>query len=383
MSIKISSFKLLSLSILVIGAFSLFLINPSNADAACANPTPTTAAAYETLLRNTPINGRWYHGDGGFSVQLPNGKKLWIFGDTFSGIVNSKGTQVWGDKFVHNSALLTDKGCVSALLGANDTNGNPTAWFKPTGSLDIPNVDDYYWVNTPYMDGSNLQIFLLHMKNDANGFHIIGADIATLNVSGATPTLVNIKPTPGSNNGDNAPWWGAAIIRDNFYTYIYGSLNKHEPYIVGHYYYLARVPNGQVTNQSTWRYWTGSTWSTNQADVQPVINSDAGLAAAATIYQNASGQNVLISKKNDVYGTDLKAWKTPYFTGWTEQATPLIAPIPNVNTAAQEKTYLGLAHPHATLASGTLLVSWSLNSDAPNFFESPRYGIYFSEIPKP
>jgi hypothetical protein len=375
--------KLLFKGLISFVLLSILFIATPQAEAACSLPAPTTAAAYETLLRNTPINGRWYHGDGGLSVQLPNGKKLWIFGDTFSGTVTN-GTQNWGDQFVHNSALLQEKGCVSVITGSTNAAGKPTDWLKPTGALDYPNMDDYYWINTPYMDGNNLQIFLLHMYNDANGFHIIGSDIATFNVSGSTPTLVSIKPTPGSKNYDSAPWWGAAFIRDNSYTYIYGSLNKHELWVFGHHYYLARVPNGQVTTPSQWRYWTGSTWSSNQADVQPIIDGTAGLGAAATIYQKPNGENVLISKKFDAFGTDLVAWKTPYFTNWTEQAPPLIAPIPNVDTNAQEKTYLGLAHAHAALAvSNNLLVSWSLNSDAANFFGSPRYGIYFSEVPKP
>jgi hypothetical protein len=220
--------------------------------------------------------------------------------------------------------------------------------------------------------------------NDANGFHIIGSDLATFNVSGDTPVLEEIKVTPGSNNGAyGLPWWGAAIIRDNSYTYIYGSLNKNEPYVFGHYYYLARVPSDQLTNDFQWTYWTGSTWSGDQTLAQPIINGSEGIAAGVSIFQKSDGTNVFLSKKYDAFGTDVYAWTTPYLTGWTQQSTPLLAPVPNVDAAAGETTYLAEGYKWATLASGKLLLSWSLNSSAANFFGSPRYGIYFSEVTQP
>lgn len=222
------------------------------------------------------------------------------------------------------------------------------------------------------------------MYNDANGFHIIGSDLATFNVSGETPVLEEIKVTPGSNNGAyGLPWWGAAIIRDSSYTYIYGSLNKNEPWVFGHYYYLARVPNAQLTNDFQWTYWTGSTWDGDQTLAQPIINGSEGVASGVSIFQKADGTNVFLSKKYDALGTDVYAWTTPYLTGWTQQATPVLAPVPNVDGAAGETTYLAEGHKWATLASGKLLLSWSLNSNAANFFGSPRYGIYFSEVTQP
>jgi hypothetical protein len=344
----------------------------------CAKPAPTTAAGYQTLLRDTPMNGRWFHGDGGFSVALPNGKKLWIFGDSFTGTMSGQ-TQNWADQAVHNMALVQDKGCISPITGPVASNGKFTDWLKPTATQDRTDVEDYYWVNTPFMDGTKLRIFLLHMYNDADGFHIIGSDLATFNVSGATPVLEEIKGTPGANNGAyGLPFWGAAVIRDNSYTYIYG-----EPYVFGHYYYLARVPNDQLTNDFQWTYWTGTDWVGDQNQAQPVINGSEGLAAGVNIYQKPDGTNVFLNKKYDAFGTDIYAWTSPYLTGWTQQATPLVAPIPNVDEAAGENTYLAEAHNWATLASGKLLASWSLNSYAASFFGSPKYGIYFTEVTQP
>lgn len=377
----IKQYKQISVSLfLLIGFFVFSSILSSKVEAACALPSPTTAAGYENLLHNATKNGRWYHGDYGQSIAIPNGRNLWLFSDTVSGTVDPNGTQNWGDQMIHNSALVTENGCSTVLVGPNNAQGKATDWI-PMGSRDVPNLDDYYWLNNPFIDGQYLRIFLLHMYNDANGFHVIGSDIATLNSAG---TLVNVLSTPGSNNGEMGIWWGAGVVKEGSYTYIFGAQNKREYLVFGHYYYLARVPNGQVTTPSAWRYWNGSSWVTNQANAQFVMSGNGGVGSSATVYQKGPGSYVLIGKKEDVWGTDVAAWTAPALTGpWTEKQPHLVAPIPNVDASAGEVTYLGLAHPQIVLPSGNLLVSWNFNSNAASFLGSPRYGVYFAEVAKP
>jgi len=363
-------------AVVLSGAMVLFALQP--ALAACSVSAPTTAAGYQNLIRGN-INGKWYHGDYGGSVMLPNGKTLWVFGDTIIGPAGA----AKGNAATHNSAILVEKGCASILTGAL-VNKKDTAWVNPTGSLDVPNVDDYYWLNTPFMDGSTLRIFLGHLYNDANGFHPIGADLATYTISNGVPKLSSIVKTPGSAGYGKTPAWGSGVVSSGGYNYIFGSLNKNEPYVFGHYYYLARVPVGSTTSQSAWRFWNGSTWVTSQTAATPIINGTVGLAAGISVYKNAKGEFVIISKKYDAFGTDLVAWKAKTPTGpWTEVTPSLMAPIPTPNYTTQDYTYLGLGHPELTLPSGKLLVTWSLGSYDANFFGDSRYGIYFGEVKKP
>lgn len=352
----------------------------SKAEAACALPAPTTAAGYESLLKSANKDGRWYHGDYGQSIAIPNGRVLWLFSDTTSGSLGPNGELNWGDHMIHNSALVTEGGCSTVLTGPNTAQGKATDWI-PIGARDIPNLDDYYWLNNPFIDGQYLRIFLLHMYNDANGFHTIGSDIATFNSSG---TLLSVLPTPGSNNGEMGIWWGAGVVKSGNYTYIFGAQNRREYLVFGHYYYLARVPNGQVTIPTSWRYWNGSSWVTNQANAQYVMSGNGGVGSSATVYPKSSGGYILVGKKEDAFGEDLVAYTAPALTGpWTEQQPHLVSPIPNVDESAGEVTYLGLAHPHISLASGNLLVSWNFNSYSPSFLGDPRYGVYFAEAVKP
>jgi hypothetical protein len=348
--------------------------------ASCSTPEPTTASGYEALLKST-IGGKWYRADAGHSVKLPNGKVLWVFGDT---IIGTNG-QTKGTQAVNNTALLTDRGCIAPLIG-QAAGGAPQSWILPNATTDTPNLDDYYWCSTPFMDGSTLRMFLLHMYNDANGFHTIGTDIASFSLASGVPQLTSLTPTPGAVASMTVPSWGAAVGSDNTFTYIYGSINKQETWVFGNYYYVARVPIGQAANNAAWTYWNGSAWVSDQAQVASIIPGTAGVATDATFFIGQDGKPTLVSKKYDSFGTDLVAWKAPVnsFTGpWTEVTPALIAPIPTTPVfTTQDISYLGIAHPWANLSSNKLMVGWSRNSNDPSFFGDIRYGIYLGEVTK-
>lgn len=344
----------------------------------CSKPTPRTASAYEQVLRGD-INGKWYHGDAGQSVLLSNGKNLWVYGDT---LIAAAG-QARSSLLINNSAIMTDGGCAVAITGPT-VNGKETTWITPTALTDTPNVTDYYWPNTPFMDGSTLRLFLSHMYSDSSGFHPIGIDLASFDLSSGKPVLQSIVKTPASSAGTATPLWGGLVLSSGGYNYIFGSINKNETYILGHYQYLARVATGKATSQADWQYWNGSTWVANQSSAQAIIPGIAGIGVGASGYIKPNGEVVIVAKKYDNLGTDLFAWKAPQITGpYTEKSPALLAPIPPANFTAKDTTYAGLAHPQAVMASGKLLISFSRNSDDLAFFGDGRYGNYFAEVAQP
>lgn len=345
----------------------------------CNKPTPTTASAYEQLLRGN-INGKWYHGDAGQSVKLPDGRVLWTYGDTWVGAAG----QTRGSTFVNNTGLLTDAGCITPITGPI-AGGKETTWITPNAQTDTPGLTDYYWPNTPFMDGSVLRLFLSHMYSDNSGFHPIGIDLATFTLTSNGPVLQSVTKTPASAAGTTSPLWGGAVItKSDGFHYIFGSVNKNEQYVLGHYQYLARVQVGQVGNQSSWQYWNGSGWVSNQSAAVAIIPGVAGIGVGHSAYTKANGETVIVTKKYDNLGTDIYAWKAANITGpYTERQPALLAPIPRVNFTNKDLTYAALAHPHAQLSSGKLLVSYSRNSEELSFFGDIRYGNYFVELAQP
>lgn len=351
----------------------------STSAAGCATPAPTTAEGWQDLVTDTSFNGRWYHGDAGRSLRLPDGRHIWIFGDTMSGKVAPDGTQQHGDQFIHNRAVITDKGCVTQLIGPNRADGHPTDWIPITRGNDLPGVDDYYWPSGMYMDGAYLRVFLNHVGGGAN-YTSHGVDVATFDVSRSTPRLVSISRTPGATAQD--PAWGSAVIDSGLYTYIYGSINKSEPWVWGHYHYLARVPRGTVTNKNNWRYWNGSTWSSQQSQAIPVISGHQGIGAGTVIFPRANGGYALVAKQYEYVGSEIVTFTSNSLTGpWTMQTPAALSPIPDVQS--NEVTYSAFAHPGIQLASGKLLISWALGSTDSGQFGSPRPGLRFGEVDIP
>jgi hypothetical protein len=234
------------------------------------------------------------------------------------------------------------------------------------------------------MDGTTLRIFLSHMYSDSSGFHPIGMDLASFDISSGKPVLQSIVKTPASNAGTSAPLWGGLVVAKDGYNYIFGSINKNENFVLGHYQYLARVATGKAATAAEWQYWNGSGWSGNQASAQAIIPGSHGVSVGASGYFKPSGEMVVIAKKYDNLGTDLVAWRSPSITGpYVERTPALLAPIPPVNFTSKDITYTGLAHPQVRLASGKLLASFSRNSTDPAFFGDTRYGGYFVEVAQP
>jgi len=369
--------KILSYSFAAVTLVTASLATPAYA-AGCSTSAPTTAAGWQKLVVDTPFNGRWYHGDAGRSVRLPDGRYLWVFGDTMSGKVTN-GTQEWGNQFIHNRAVITDKGCISQLIGPNRTDGHPTDWIPITKGNDLAGIDDYYWPSGMYMDGAYLRMFLNHVGGGAD-YSSHGVDVATFDVSRATPRLVSISRTPAATAQD--PAWGSAVINDGLYTYIYGGINKSEPWVWGHYHYLARVPRGSVTTKSSWRYWNGTGWTTQQAQAVPVINGNQGVGAGTVMFPRAGGGYALIAKQYEYVGSELVAFTSNSVTGpWTAQSPAVLSPVPDVQ--ANEVTYSAFAHPGIALTSGKTLVSWALSSTDSSQFGSPRPGLRFTEVVMP
>ncbi|MFC0625217.1 fibronectin type III domain-containing protein [Kribbella deserti] len=317
----------------------------SPAPAAVASPVVATADQGQQLTAmfndygNT--SGKWSGGDSTVSVALPDGRTAWIFSDTMLGSVNADFTRPRTSPMVNNTLVVQSGGALTATLHGG-TSAAPQALVKPTVA------GEFYWVADATVEAGAVKVLYNRYKKTGQGaldVALTGTALATLALPALTVSSVVELPV-GSTIA-----WGAAVLEDGQYTYIYGS-----EYVAStgmRFAHLARVPAGGLGG--TWQFWNGTTWGSASARLQL-----SGIGTAFGV-QKVNGQYVVVTvESNVVFGQQVVAYTatspTGPFTGPIELFT---APEP----AARQGVIVYDARLHPSLAEpGKLLVSYNVHS---------------------
>jgi hypothetical protein len=217
----------------------------------------------------------------------------------FSGIIGSTTLNVYGDTLLCGNGSEYDRiyqvppytiyGANSAAIPST-TNKLLITDFKlnsvgsaqqfcPFNSEEVPN-SDYGMGITNVIATSDTQGILYFLKNyRPNGNNdIIGAGIATVDITGAYPTcnrtseyesqvktfmIVQLSTNSYWWNAAEEPFWGdhGAVLASDGYVYVYGGANGT---IMYDGLYVARVELQSATDLSTYQYYNGTSWSTTR-----------------------------------------------------------------------------------------------------------------------
>lgn len=211
----------------------------------------------------------WTGSDVAITTLLPDGRSVWVWGDTYTGFVTSDRARS-ADKaqFVRNTFIVQDNEDFSAFYMTNE---GELGSVKPI----IPYYDDsgeiadehteWYWPSGGviyYRDGvPELQVLLHHGKKTGDGTW----DIVTASTDIGVFSLPNIKLQRIVKNlheektsGISFP--GQILRDDDGVVYIYGSANYG---ICGTATFVARSVNGDLTRE--WEFYNvkTNTWSTD------------------------------------------------------------------------------------------------------------------------
>lgn len=226
----------LALSASVLASLPLWLALPANAEPAWkVTPDPRWDRVFQR-------NHGWNGADGAFSVALPDGWSGWLFSDTLVGPVLSDGSRQSDNLFLHNSwARIKGKEPENCHFSVEEFATAPS-----------PN---WFWIGHPQLD-SNARghVFLLEISSaegpEGWNFQQVGTWLARLDWSGFQPRLGDLIPL--RHFRPNPPlYFGAAMLEDRDWTYIYGTRDYHKHKEV----VLARVPRGRLENQDEWEFW--------------------------------------------------------------------------------------------------------------------------------
>lgn len=185
-----------------------------------------TATAQEPLPTLPTQEGGWNGGDAAYNRVLPNGQRLWVFGDSFTGPVE-EGRRMPGGTMVRNAVGVEDEeGNVEYFIGSGEQgvfhNKHKAEWYWPG---DFVLIDGEAW------------FFLKRMRKtldgDVFGFKVVGVDIARVKNPQDPPRKWHPHILPLPYNG--LTLGVAATVHDG---YVYSLATTEGP---GHPLYAARI----------------------------------------------------------------------------------------------------------------------------------------------
>ena len=199
-------------------------------------------AAFERLFAEQAKG--WTGGDGTVSLPLPDGRTLWLFGDSFLGAVEADGSRSADTPFIRNCLLIQAEDRLTPLYGQRD--GAPAAFFRPE------NPEEWYWPGDGTVQGQHLFVFLHRFRQTHSGlwgWQWTGTDLARLGLPDLS--LETITPLPRAHGIR----WGTALLEHKAQIYIFGVVEKAG----SRHLHVARTPAGPFAG--AWSYFDGSSWS--------------------------------------------------------------------------------------------------------------------------
>jgi fibronectin type 3 domain-containing protein len=332
-------------------------------------PAGMSAAELDDAFRTYgDTSGKWNGGDSTTSVALPDGRLAWLFSDTFLGPINADGTRPRSARMIHNALVVQD----GAQLVDTRTGGSVMWPASLVGGDQDGQADNAgYWVGDGTIESGNLKVLYNHYRRTGTG----GLDIALTGTWLATFALpsLTVQSLTDLQRGTTTAW-GSAIFEDGAYTYIYGA-EFAEGMKFAH---VARVPAGGLGG--AWQYWTGATWSSQQADS---ARSLSGVGTAFAV-QKIGAQYVLVTMEgNLVFNPTAVAYTASAPTGPFTGPVVLYSP-PEPQPGRGIIVYDTRVHPELA-RPGRLLFSYNVNSFAPddNYTDARLYRPRFVEVTWP
>ncbi len=315
-------------------------------------PPPSTPAvsvkddAFTGYFRRT--DGGWVAGDGGYSVRLPDGRTLWVWGDSHIGNYDAATGTVPCLFQVNNAGLVqsaSDPAQMQTLTGP----GSPASLFQHPGGW----PEYWFWPGAGFQHGDTVYVVLENIKRKSGGgsfgFESGGpAYLGKLRYPAMQPA--GVQPLPAQAGVQYSigfvPGGGDTL-------YAFG---KKGDGFLGSKAYVARLSAASPT--TAWSYYNGTTWSTDPAAAAPVFSdgetSISSVFKAGNKYVGLSTAFSLDCKGKGIYAFTADAPTGPW------NGKKLVYEITDTLDGKYPFFYIAVGHPEATDSRG-VLVTYCVN----------------------
>ncbi len=329
-------------------------------------------STFNTLLRTE--NGGWVGGDATYSILLPDGRTLWLFGDSFIGVVEEDSSLAPGAHMIRNCAVIQEDTIMTAIY--NGTFENPLD-FVETLTPD----STWYWPEHGIVENDTLKIIFSEFgTNDgAPGWNFEYREAWVIRLS--FPELDYIDQIKLPYYQENGVMYGDRIMTIGNYNYIYGRKEENPQYHLP-LVHLARVEVGNLL--SPWEFYDGNYWVDSPEQSSKL--TDHNVSQQFGVFQHMD-KFVMITQEiwlgSKIYSLVANQPEGPWSNVTVIYDTP--RPFPD------QLTYNAYPHPQFN-ENNELLVSYNSNGDfweifnnielyRPNFFRIPYTSIHPSFTP--
>lgn len=307
----------------------------------------------DTVFARTliPDRGSVTGGDGTYSIALPDGRSIFLMGDSYIGPVTN-GSRSMQDHMYRNTYILYNEAKVTGIYGAN---GEKSSAAVPPGVTD--EHQKWYWPGHGFVKDNKLYIFqTLMYQGEAGmwGFKYERTDILEY----ALPGLELRKTTTIPFEGPTDIHFGMAALADKDYLYVYAQKdvdNGLDP--------VADALVGRTTIDNLyahWEYFNGSGWSSDPSEAVKM----AGLSSVAVSSQfnvfKIEGKYVLLTQEKQFDSGEIYTFiaDSPQGPWYNKQLVYKIQENDNPNLF----TYNAMAHPQFQ-KDGMILISYNVNNE--------------------
>ncbi|MDD4778068.1 MAG: DUF5005 domain-containing protein [Fermentimonas sp.] len=298
-----------------------------------------------------PDRGSVTGGDGTYSIALPDGRSIFMMGDSFIGPVTN-GERSMSDHMFRNTYIVYDDGKVSAIYG---TNGDKSSAAVPPGVTD--EHQKWYWPGHGFVKNNKLYIFQTLMFQGAEGmwgFMYETTDILEYSL----PEIELLSTTTIPFKGSTDIHYGMAALEDGDYIYVYAQEdveNSFEPISD------ALVARTTIEDLYTnWEYFDGTNWSQNSVDgVKMAGLSSIAISSQFNVFK-LEDKYVLLSQHKRFNSGEIYTFIADNPQGpWYNRQ--LVYKIPK-HENPKVFTYNAMAHPQFT-KDGMILICYNINNE--------------------
>jgi hypothetical protein len=311
-------------------------------------------ATNRTVTTDTVFNARFFPagdaftgGDGTYSIPLPDGRSLWIFGDSFIGGVTPELKRIKTEPaYIRNCFVILEKDSL-IMLQQGKPHEFKSMMIPPevtAGDGQYSEHDFWYWPGDAFIENGNLNVFVSKFFQEKNtdmwAFQFRGTELIEFSLPDLNVLRIDRFPQLDSVH------YGHAVLETDAYTYIYG-LKKQFPY-------AARAKKGSVRN--AWEFYTGKEWVEQPSQAEPMIRFAGSEQFSVFKWEETY---IMIMQGGDLSRNIYSFTSTQPYGPWENQQLLYETPLPEGCEACW--TYNALAHPQFT-EEGLLLISYNTNS---------------------